>query len=100
MVARGGAALVSGDDEGLNRQANPPMRATARREARAQIHHLLVVGSATGAMTRALEPEPVSRRARDRSARISEACWYRTSRSFSSAFWMMRSRSAGTCGFR
>ena len=44
--------------------------------------------------------EPVSRFSRCRSARISEACWYRRSRSFSNALLMMSSSLGGRSGFR
>src|SRR5947209_5978442 len=44
-------------------------------------------------------PELVSRFRRFRSARISAALWQRTSRSFSRALLMVRSRSAGISGF-
>jgi hypothetical protein len=47
----------------------------------------------------AFRPDVVSRRSRFRSASRSLAVWYRTSRSFSRAFEMIRSSSGGTAGF-
>lgn len=44
-------------------------------------------------------PESVSHLSRFRSARSSEACWYRRSASFSSSLLMMRSNSADNWGF-
>ena len=52
-----------------------------------------------GSSATILFPESVSRFSRCSSARISDACWYRSSRSFSSARLMIRSSSAGTSGF-
>src|SRR5579864_3858366 len=51
-----------------------------------------------GAPLAANFPELVSRLSRFKSARISAALWERTSRSFSRALLMVRSRSAGTSG--
>src|SRR5437762_1227450 len=53
---------------------------------------------AAGAPLAANLPELVSRLSLFRSARISAALWQRTSRSFSNALLMVRSRSAGTSG--
>src|SRR6266852_5540373 len=47
----------------------------------------------------ATRPESISRCRRFRSARSSDATWYRKSRSFSSNLLMMRSSSAGVAGF-
>src|SRR4029077_19245024 len=54
-------------------------------------------GSATAATGLRLESVSLFRRCS--SARISEACWYRNSRSFSSARLMIRSSSGGKSGF-
>src|SRR5574341_640180 len=69
-------------------------------EAGAAIELPLVCEAADAATTVLERPESISRFSRFKSARISEAVWYRTSRSFSSALLMIRSSSGLSSGFR
>src|SRR5438132_13771510 len=57
-------------------------------------------GGDSAAATIALRLESVSRFNRCRSVRMSDACWYRKLRSFSSALLIMSSSLAGSSGFR
>jgi len=57
------------------------------------------LGQTSGKETDAILATEVSRFSRCRSARISEACWYRRFRSFSRPLLMIRSSSADRSGF-
>jgi hypothetical protein len=73
--------------------------ASATTAAMSTVHRRRTVGFSAAVTDAADRPESVSRFSLFRSARRSEACWYRTSRSFSSALLMILSNSCGNSGF-
>ena len=87
---------VADDDEGVTPGAEPDVGPGCG----AATCELLSRTTATvPELATATRPVSVSRFSRNNSERMSEACWYRSSRSFSSARLMMSSSLGGRSGF-